>query len=160
MLQMWMIRDPKDPAAGFRVVFLFVFLFLAGLWDTKKMSVPAALLLFSGCLAAGLDTFCICRGSLQAAAPFWALIPGCFYLLMSLLTDAQIGAGDGISILILGLYCGLSNTLLITAAAQVLCAFTAAGLLIMKKAGKRTRIPFLPFLGGAALVLYLTGGIG
>ena len=160
MFQMWMMRNLQDPVTLVRALGLFAFLFSAGFWDLKRMSVPLPLLLAAGFLAGGLDLFGICSGKLQGAGPVWALLPGCFYLLLHFVSEGQIGTGDGLSILVLGLFAGLLNTVLITAAAQFLCALAAAGLLAVRKAGKKTRIPFLPFLGGAALVLYLLGGIG
>jgi len=86
------------------------------------------------------------------------VIPGVFYLLMGRISGDQIGRGDGLTILVLGLFAGLPDTVLITAAAQFVCAVLAGLMLVMKRADRNTRIPFVPFLLAAAAGLYLKGG--
>ena len=105
-----------------------------------------------------LDLCGILSGSMQAGDLFPAVIPGVFYLLMGRISGDQIGRGDGLTILVLGLFAGLPDTVLITAAAQFICAVLAGLMLVMKRADRNTRIPFVPFLLAAAAGLYLKGG--
>lgn len=152
----------EDCAACFyeemRIPVLLLFLTLAAIRDLQSRTVPC-LLIAGGALAALLLDLCgFLSGSLPVQAFLPAVIPGVFYLLMGIISGAQIGRGDGMTILVLGLFAGLGDTVLITAAAQFICAFCAGFLLALKKADRNTRIPFVPFLLAAAACLYLKGG--
>lgn len=82
------------------------------------------------------------------------LLPGIFFLICSRLTGEQIGYGDGIMLLILGGCLSSTWLWIICLIAIFLLALWAGILLGMKKAGRHTRIPFLPFLWLASLAVW------
>lgn len=81
------------------------------------------------------------------------LLPGVFLLLLSVFSQGGIGIGDGLLLLVIGLGNGLETTILILWIAFFTGGVYAASLLLLKKAGRKTSFPFLPFL----LLGYLSG---
>ena len=158
MLQMWLEKGPVYFYEEGRGPVLLLFLALAAFRDLQSRTIPCRLLAAGGTAALLLDLCGILSGSMQAGDLFPAVIPGVFYLLMGRISGDQIGRGDGLTILVLGLFAGLPDTVLITAAAQFICAVLAGLMLVMKRADRNTRIPFVPFLLAAAAGLYLKGG--
>ena len=57
-----------------------------------------------------------------------------------------IGRGDGYLLCVAGVYLGIAGTLSLLSGALFLCAIWSLLLLAIKKAGKKTEIPFVPFL--------------
>lgn len=68
----------------------------------------------------------------------------CFMALSKL--SREIGMGDGILLVILGLMLGLRKLIGVLFLALLLCALTAGVLCLMGRAGRRSRLPFVPFL--------------
>lgn len=85
----------------------------------------------------------------------WCLLPGLFLLLLSRITEEKIGAGDGLLLLLLGVMEGGRMAGLVFCWGIFLQSVFAVGLVICKKAGKQTQIPFVPFLLLGRLVLYV-----
>lgn len=75
----------------------------------------------------------------------WGFLPGAVLLAMGRLSREAVGYGDGSVVLVLGLYLSLWEILGMLAAASLLAALWAIGLLAAGRNGCR-RIPFLPFL--------------
>ena len=73
---------------------------------------------------------------------------------MSIATREQIGRGDGIVIAAVGIALGARKCLLVVFTASFLMAAAAIVVLIFRKGGRQTRLPFLPaiFVGYAVCV--------
>ena len=158
MLQMWLEKSSVYLYEEGRLPVLLLFLSLAAFRDLQTRTIPCRLLAAGAITALLLDLCGITSGRAAALSLLPSLLPGVFYLLMGLISGAQIGQGDGLTILVLGLFAGLADTVLITAAAQFACAVCAGLMLAAKKADRNTRLPFVPFLLAAAAGLYLKGG--
>jgi len=83
-----------------------------------------------------------------------AVLPGVFFLLLSFLTEKKVGFGDGILLIILGLMEGISAVVFTCCMALFFQSLIAVVLVMAKKAGKQTEIPFVPFLF-LARILYV-----
>ena len=70
-------------------------------------------------------------------------------------TKESIGTGDGLVLCVLGLFCGWRQCLAIFGMALVLSAILSIILLICRKAGRKTELPFLPSLFGGYVLYYL-----
>ena len=77
----------------------------------------------------------------------WLLgtLPGVFLVLVAWLTKA-VGFGDGMVLMSLGIVVGVRKAVLVLAVALFAAALCSVGLLLVKKVGLRSRLPFLPFL--------------
>lgn len=74
------------------------------------------------------------------------LVPGAVLLLTAFCTKESIGYGDGMVLCVLGIFLGLRYSLAVFGMALVFAALSAAVLLVLKKAGRKTELPFLPCL--------------
>jgi len=74
------------------------------------------------------------------------LIPGIGLLLISFVTKESIGTGDGLVLCVIGMFCGMKQTAAVLGMALILSAVLAMVLLVCKRAGKKTELPFLPCL--------------
>lgn len=74
------------------------------------------------------------------------LLIGVGMLLLSQLSRGAVGKGDGYLLCVAGLYLGMGETLALLLGGLLLCAVWALLLLVLKRAGKNTEIPFIPFL--------------
>ena len=74
------------------------------------------------------------------------VVMGGIWLLFSLISRSSIGMGDGFILCVSGLYLGWRENLEMLVGALLLCAVFSAGLLLLKRAGRETRLPFVPFL--------------
>ena len=83
-------------------------------------------------------------GGLAAGSLFW---------LFSRLSDGQLGEGDALVIVCLGLYLGLWKSLTVVLAALFLSSGVALYLFLFRRKPSRTAMPFLPFLAAGFLIL-------
>lgn len=75
-----------------------------------------------------------------------SLLPGIGVLILGYFSREQIGYGDGLLLLTVGIWNGLGQTFLILTAGLVFCAVLCGILLMQKKIKRRDSVPFVPFL--------------
>lgn len=75
------------------------------------------------------------------------------FLLLAKLTDEAIGYGDGLMMAATGIVLGFRGNILLVCVAFALCAAVSVILLIFRKAGKKTVLPFVSFLFPAYVVV-------
>lgn len=83
------------------------------------------------------------------------VIPGGVLLLVSAVTEESIGYGDGLVLLVLGLFCGVAETVAVLGMALLLASVLSMVLLALKRAGRKTKLPFLPCLCSGYLLFLL-----
>lgn len=74
---------------------------------------------------------------------------GAVICMASFLTKGSIGAGDGAVSILCGVYLGFEKNLELFLTAMYLAGIAALVLLVIKKRGRKYRMPFVPFLLGA-----------
>ena len=77
------------------------------------------------------------------------LFPGILCLFLSLLSRQQIGIGDGVVLLLLGLCCGWRHCLVVVFVALVLAGAWGMAGLCRKRYKRKDTLPWLPFLAAA-----------
>lgn len=82
---------------------------------------------------------------------------GLFLYVISILTEEKIGRGDAFYVMALGTILNYREMIMAGMISFVLSAIAGIILLIAKKADRKTRLPYLPFLTGAYLMVS-TGG--
>lgn len=99
----------------------------------------------------------ICNLSYQLV-PLTSLIGGVgigiVLLMISFVTKGKIGSGDGIILMVTGLFLGFYDNLLLLLSATFLSAIVGAFILLKKGMNKKYEIPFIPFL-----LLSFAGGL-
>ena len=83
------------------------------------------------------------------------MLPGGVLLLAAWVTKESIGYGDGIVLLVVGVFCGIKKTVAILGISLILAAVMAMLLLVLRRAGRKTELPFLPCLCSGYLLCLL-----
>lgn len=74
------------------------------------------------------------------------LLPGVVTYVVAFFSDERIGKGDAVTLMFIGAVAGIETVLLSMFISFSAAAALSAVLLMLKKVGKNTRLPFLPFL--------------
>jgi leader peptidase (prepilin peptidase)/N-methyltransferase len=82
---------------------------------------------------------------------------GLVLLIPALFGGGCIGVGDGVLLIVTGIYLGLEGNLELLFLAVFLCGLWALGLLIFKKKRRQDTIPFVPFLLTAYVGMLVSG---
>lgn len=120
-------------------------------YDIKTKTIPVAAVVVA-VIAALIYRLCTGTGIMELAV---GLVPGAFVLVLAFVTRESIGAGDGLVLCMLGLFCGWRQCLAVFGMALVLSAVLAMVLVVCRRAGRKTELPFLPSLFGGYLLFYL-----
>lgn len=128
-----------------------IYLGMAGVMDWKKRRVSVKLSL--AFLGLGILLW------LQAPAFDWKVLAGGILVGICMLgvgkiTGEALGYGDGIAVAVTGCYLGFWQNIELLLTALALTAITGAVLLAVRRAGRKTQLPFLPFLFAAHVLLF------
>lgn len=107
----------------------------------RGLLIASAVLLFAGQF-----------GEVSRQSGLGGAMVGVVLLVFGYFSKEAIGIADGAVILVCGVAFGLYETVTMTFFAALYAGICSIVLLLVKKAGKKSRIPFLPFL----LLGYLT----
>lgn len=83
---------------------------------------------------------------------------GVCFLIIGKVTGEKIGYGDGITILILGIYLGIWELLEVLAGTFFLLAVTGMICLVGKRFSRKQTLPFCPFLTAGYMIFLLCKG--
>lgn len=136
------------------VIGTVIFLVIGSHYDRKEYMLPVWLLwagAAAGILLLAVRTFSTGLTAVQEGLA--GMIPGAALLALSFLTEKKVGNGDGIVLMILGLWEGGEAVFLLFCTALFFQALVAVALLLFKKADKQKKLPFIPFMLTARLVL-------
>ncbi len=75
-----------------------------------------------------------------------SLLPGAGFLLLGYVSREQVGYGDGLLLLTVGIWLGLGQTFGIVTLGLVLCSVLCGVLLMRKKMRRQDSVPLVPFL--------------
>lgn len=118
-----------------------ILLFMAGIIDMRKRQICRGMLL------ALLLVCCIAvpfKKNFGVLDAFGGLAVGLCAIGISIATREQIGKGDGIVIAAVGIALGARKCLLVVFAASFVMCIAAVVVLLFRKGGRQTRLPFLP----------------
>ena len=126
---------------------------LAGLTahDIKTKTVPVAAVVV---VAVGALIYRLFEG-VSLGTLMAGLVPGIVVLVLSYATEEDIGLGDGLVLCMLGVFCGWRRCLAVFGMALMLSGILAVILLVCRRVGRKTELPFLPGLVLGYLLVYL-----
>lgn len=137
-----------------RISFL-IYLGFMSLWDIRMKKVPVLLIGFGILMSLfWYLTISVVPGELAVSGAAVGLL----FLIIGKATNEALGYGDGLIILILGIYLGFWTLLAVLTGAYFLAAVFAGGILIRKGFGPQEihrSFPFLPFLAAAYVLVFL-----
>lgn len=130
-------------------------LIMSSVFDLKNKEIPAPTLVmaaFISAISAGIQL-----SHNKSACPdiLLSLLPGVVMIAAAFLSREGIGYGDGLMALSIGPSLGFEIMLIGTLAAFFLSSIISIALMGFKKAGRKTKIPFVPFITvgmGVALI--------
>ena len=125
---------------------ILLILVISAIGDIRNKEISLREVAACVAVSASSATVGLMRGETGVIAILLSLIPGGIILLIGLLSRQQVGYGDALLALgagpAMGLFCMGAGLLL----ALFFSSIFSLCLLAFKKAGKRTRIPFVPFM--------------
>lgn len=124
-------------------IFLGIFLLICSVTDIRSKRISAVVLIVFA--AAGCVLFFIYRpvSLFEEAA---GLLVGTVFIGLSILTEGKVGLGDGLMMLVTGVFLGARENSGLIMTACLFSAFFSLFCLILKKAGRNTELPFAPFI--------------
>ncbi|MCI8730903.1 MAG: hypothetical protein HFH59_11460 [Lachnospiraceae bacterium] len=82
-------------------------------------------------------------------------LPGILLMCVGKISGGALGLGDGLAVMISGIYMGIWKTLEFIALSLLMAAVWAGFLMFVKKKGRKASFPFVPFMLAAYVVLCL-----
>lgn len=138
-----------------QTIAVMVFLAIGTLADIKYKRIPIRLLTGFGIIAVVIRAV---SPQLAVKELIIGVITGVLLIVISVVTGGQIGTGDGLLFVVLGIYLGSSNVVLLLMA-LILCAAVAGVLFVARQVKRKDRLPFVPFVLCAYIIqqLLMTG---
>lgn len=128
-----------------KTIGLAIWLTALSVCDIRKKSVPLCLLWMGAVVAGVTILYQGGKGEVQILPMIKAVLPGTLLLFLAIGTG-KAGCADGLILIVLGIAEGYQRSLIICMSGLALAALVSGILLLTKKAGRNTRIPFVPFL--------------
>lgn len=128
-------------AEYFILILTGIYLAAMALSDGKNKKIP----IFPGiiCMTVVIAFQVINKNSPEKWLP--GIIIGIFIYIISLVSRGQVGMGDGFVYLVSGVALGFGRNLELFAISLLLASVVALYLIVVKKAGRKARMPFIPF---------------
>lgn len=127
-----------------------IFLLLGTYFDLKDRELPGNFLLIFGCLAVLLR---LCSPYHSFTRGLIGGCVGCVFLVIAYLTHESMGYGDGIGMIILGIFEGWKGVIPLVIIAFLLSAIYGAWNIWGNGKTVKEEIPFYPFLLAAYIVV-------
>ncbi|MBO5210160.1 MAG: prepilin peptidase [Lachnospiraceae bacterium] len=124
----------------------FTIVCICAVYDVKKKEIPLQGIVLGSIAGIGIDLWQITVGNLSFVETGLAVLPGCFLLLISFLTREKVGYGDGLLLVIIGLFTGFYRCMIILCISLILISISSLALLCMRKVTRNSRLPFVPFM--------------
>lgn len=140
-----------------KAIICAAFLLLEGIRDLRRREispVSCAILIICGVFLQ------LCRHELSWGSVLTGAMVGIVLLGLSWLSKESIGYGDGLVMTSIGVLFGGAKTIQLFCYALFICGLFSAGVFLLKKAGRKSRIPFIPFLIPAYCVMMVTEVMG
>lgn len=130
---------------------LYPFLIINTATDIFKRKICILSVMTAGILGAGTIFKGFGQSLLSADdSSLWILFAGVLFggllVLLSFVSSGSIGLGDGLVAAVLGLYLGIYKVVLLFMLSFLLSGIFGVILIICKKAGRKTRLPLMPFI--------------
>ena len=119
---------------------------ICAVFDMKKKEIPLAFICLGSMAGVGISLWQITEGYFSFREMGLAVLPGCFLLLTSFVSRENVGYGDGLLLIVIGLFTGFYRCMIILCISLLLISVSALALLAVRKVSRNSRLPFMPFL--------------
>ena len=130
-------------------------LIIASIEDVRTKEIPAWEIVACAVISIAACALNVCRGKSDALGIFMSLLPGAGILFIALMSGEGVGFGDGFLLLAAGPALGPWISVMGLVAALFAGSIVSGILVVIRKAKRSTRIPFVPFmtLGMGAMLI-------
>ena len=142
-----------DPIRIMRLGIVMFLLLCEAAIDIKKKEISLLISLIVSMLAIALLIF---SKDIKISSALVGLLEGFLLMGVSFFTKGQIGYGDGIILCATGLLLGWKDNLTMFFFSCLICAIFSLCLLTIKRADRKTKIPFVPFMVPGFLLTILS----
>ena len=122
------------------------FLCICAVFDVRRKEIPVILIWIGFIAAFFANVWGVMNGTVSFIEIGLCLVPGIFFSLIGLCTRENVGFGDGLILLVMGLFIGFYRCFFVLCISLIFSSVFALILLLLRRAGKESRIPFAPFL--------------
>ncbi len=129
---------------------IIVFLIPCAITDLKSKTIPIWWTVVFGISAMIYQIF---WKKQKLEAILFSMIIGVTLLVAAKISNQRIGYGDGIIFLILGLWIGFWDGISLLFFSLILSSIISVYLIIVRRKGRDYRIPFIPFVTAAYIIL-------
>lgn len=134
------------------------YLSVLSILDIRFRKMPVWLLVVGGIVGIGYQIWRWVKGdSISIVLIGGGVIVGLIFLVVSKITGQALGYGDGIIILILGIYLGFWDLSVVLMIAFFAASVMAMVLIVVKRGKRKRTMPFVPFLCIGYVVFVLMG---
>ena len=127
---------------------LLIYLLILAVFDLKEKRVPLWGLVIGMLVAGGAVVYGNWFGQESWIRTLLGIIPGILLLAVSFMTG-KAGYADGVVLLIVGMVEDYKVSLFVLCMGLFLASMVSVMMLVLRKANRQTRIPFIPFLAVA-----------
>lgn len=139
-----------------KIGILIIFVF-SSIEDIRKKEILLWEILTCALLSVAAVFMSFYKGGFDILEVLLSLLPGAAMLFLSFVTREGIGYGDGLIILAAGPALGLYDLLITLMIAVCLSGLFSGTLLVLKKAKRKTKIAFAPFIAIGCFVAMAFG---
>ncbi len=132
---------------------ILMIMIVSSIEDIRKKEVPIWEIIACGIISGLSIAFGVYKNSLDMFELSFSLIPGCLMIMASFVSRQQLGYGDGLLVLFSGPALGFYDMGLSMVIAFFVSSIISGGLILFKKAGRKTAIPFVPFIAAGLVVM-------
>ena len=125
---------------------LILYLLICSVMDIKEKKIPVGILYIGfiiGIVNFTLLLFCEERNYLDF---IFVIMPGMILFILSKISKGIVGEADGLLFMISGLFFTMYQIIFLFVAAFFCSFIVSCFLLLVKKAGRKSQIPFVPFI--------------
>lgn len=137
-------------------IILGIILLIQGAIDLKCKEIPVIVSAIGVAIGSGI---CVIEGR-GIANILPAIFPGLLALLYARISNETMGYGDGMLLVVMGLYLPWENVLEVEMLAFSIAGIVALILLVIFRKKRNFQMPFVPFLAIAYIMeLFINGGV-
>jgi len=139
-------------------ILMMAILIIASIYDIRYREIPLWTMILAMLISIMNLIFSIYLGKFTFIDFVYTAFPGILFLLLAFLFSGSMGFGDGAMLLAVSPVFGVSRVYLGIVIALLFNVLFSIILIILKKAGRKTKMPFIPFLTigiGGAIIAFI-----
>lgn len=135
----------------YNIIFSVLWLGVLAWMDIRRRHVPVWLLVISGMIVTSVSAYEAWKETVNGIDRLCGIFPGGIMLLVAYATN-MAGWADGVILLLLGLLTGFREIVCSFILSMLIISTVSLILVVLKRANRNTKLPYLPFLFAGYLV--------